>query len=173
MSLSDLSATRVSFKPAGRLELDLLDAAGLVGAGLVPVHVGEPHAGLVVEPAAHVDGGGVRPFRRADGLALEVGRGFDPALAVDVERAEPEQARGEHRQADDVRVVPRHLRGELGEREFGHVPFAVEGEAREYLVMAEREPGVVDALRLDRAGAEIAEMIVVGGGDRQLDFVHR
>jgi hypothetical protein len=137
------------------------------------VHVGELHAGLVVEPAAHVDRGGVRPFRRADGLALEIGRGLDPALAVDVERAEPEQPRGEHRQADDIRVVAGHPRGELGERELGHVPFAVEGEARENLVVAEREPGVLDPLRLDRAGAEIAEMVVVGGGDRQLDLVHR
>ena len=43
----------------------------------------------------------------------------------------------------------------------------------EDLVMAEREPGMVDALRFDDAGAEIAEMIVVGGGDGELDLVHR
>ncbi len=46
----------------GQAQLDLLDAAGLVGAGLVPVHVLQRHAVLVVEPAAHIDRGGVRPF---------------------------------------------------------------------------------------------------------------
>ena len=57
---------------------------------------------LVVEPAAHVDRGGVRPFGRADRLALEVGRRFDLAVLVDVEGREAEQPRADHRQADDV-----------------------------------------------------------------------
>ena len=40
------------------------------------------------------------------------------------------------------------------------------GEAGEHLVMAEREPGVVDALGIDEAEPEIAEMVVVGGRNR-------
>ena len=136
------------------------------------MHVVERDAVLVVQPAAHVDGGGVRPFRRADGLALEVGGGFDPALLVDVERREAEQPRADDRQADDVGLIARHLGAELRERQLAHVPFAVEGEAREHLVVAEREPGVVDALGLDQAEAEVAEMVVVGGGDGELDARH-
>src|ERR1700722_1085405 len=90
--LKDLSATRVSCTPGGRPPLDLLDAARLIGAGLVPMHVGELDAGLVVQPAAHVDGGGVRPFGGADRAALEIGGGLDAGLAVHIERTEPEQA---------------------------------------------------------------------------------
>lgn len=41
-----------------------------------------------------------------------------------------------------------------------------------HLVMAEREPGVVDALGVDQAEAEIPEMIVVGGGDGELEPRH-
>src|SRR5262245_4432264 len=156
----------------GQAELDLLDAPGLVGAGLVPMHVLERHSVLVVEPATHVDGGGVRPFRRADGLALEVGRGFDPAVFVDVERREAEQPRAHHRQADDVGLIARHLGAEFRERQLAHLPFAVEGEAREHLVVTQREPGVIDALGIDQAKPEIPEMIVVGGGDGELETRH-
>jgi hypothetical protein len=52
------------------------------------------------------------------------------------------------------------------------VPFAIEGKAREHLVMAERQPGVVDAFGIDQAQAEIAEMVVVGGGYGELDARH-
>jgi len=160
------------FHARRQVQLDLLDAAGLVGAGLIPVHVLKLDAGLMVQPAAHVDGGGVRPFGRADRLSLEVGRGLDAAFAVHVERAKPEQARSEHRQANDVRVGARHLGGEFGEGQFRHVPFAIEGEARKDLVVPEREPDVLDPLGLHGAGAEIAEMIVVGSSDGELDLVH-
>ena len=134
--------------------------------------VGKLHAVLVAEPAAHIDGGRVRPFRRADALALQVGGAFDAGVFVHVERGEPEQARADHRQADDVGILARHLRHEFGEGEFRHVPFAVEGEAGEDLVMPEHRPGVVDAFGLHGAEAEVAEMVVVGGGNRQLDLVH-
>jgi hypothetical protein len=35
--------------------------------------------------------------------------------------------------------------------------------------MAKRQPGMVDALGIGDAEAEIAEMIIVGGGDGELD----
>ena len=38
--------------------------------------------------------------------------------------------------------------------------------------MPEREPSVVDALGLHHAGAEIAEMVVIGGRDGELEAVH-
>ena len=38
--------------------------------------------------------------------------------------------------------------------------------------MAEGQPGVVDAFRLHMAEPEIAEMVVIGGGDRQPDASH-
>jgi hypothetical protein len=136
------------------------------------VDVFEGDAVLVGEPAAHIDGGGVRPFRRADGLALEVGRGFDLALLVDVEGREAKEPRAHHRQADDVGGLARHLRAEFRERQLADVPFAVEGKTGEHLVVAEREPGMVDALGVDQAETEIAEMIVVGGGDGKLDARH-
>ena len=87
ISLSDLVGDAGELDALGQVELDLLDAARLVGAGLIPVDVLQRDALLVLHPAAHVDGGGVRPFRRTDFLALEILDGFDPALLVDVERA--------------------------------------------------------------------------------------
>ena len=71
-SLSDLSATRVSFTPSGRLSSTFSLAARRIGARLIPVHIRELDAHLVVHPAAHVDRGRMRPFGRADVLALEV-----------------------------------------------------------------------------------------------------
>jgi hypothetical protein len=160
--------TRVSFTPFGRLS-STFSAAGLVRAGLIPVDVVKPDAVLIVEPAAHVDRGGVRPFRRADGLAPEVGGGLDLAVPVDVEGRESEKARADDRQPDDLGRRSRHLGAEFGERELADVPLPVEGKACEHLVMAERQPSLVDALGIDDAEAEIPEMVVVGGGDGELD----
>src|SRR5262249_43183284 len=52
-------------------------------------------------------------------------------------------------------------------------PFAVEGEARENLVMTQREPGRVDAFGLHQTETEIAEMVIIRGCDRQLHATHR
>jgi hypothetical protein len=133
------------------------------------VHVAQSDAVLVVEPAAHIDRGGVGPFGRADRLALEIGRRFDLAAPVHVEGREPEQPRADHRQPDDVGRGPRYLGAEFRERQLTYVPLPVEGEACEHLVMAKRQPGMVDALGIDDAEAEIAEMIIVGGGDGEPD----
>ena len=156
----------------GQIELDLLLAARRIRAGLVPVHVGQLHAHLVVHPAAHIDGGRMRPFGRADLLALQVLDRFDPALLVHVERREAEQPRADHRKADDVAVLARDLGRELREGELGEVELAIGGEAREAFVMAEIEPGVIDPLGLDEAQAEIAEVIVIRGRDRKLQVRH-
>ncbi len=155
-----------------QVQLDLLLAARRIRAGLVPVHVGELHAHLVVHPAAHIDGRRMRPFRRADLLALEVRDRFDAALLVHVERREAEQARADHGQADDVAVLARDLGRELGEGELREVELAVGREAREALVVAEIEPGVVDALGFHEAQAEIAEVIVIRGRNRKLQVRH-
>src|SRR5262249_13919719 len=109
----------------------------------------------------------------ADPLALQVCGRFDLAVLVDVEGREAEVARADHWQRDDVRLLARHLGRELGERELRNVPFAIEREAREDLMQLGHQPGVLDAFRLHRAGAEIAEVIVVLGGDGQMQFLHR
>ena len=59
---------------------------------------------------------------------------------------------------------------ELGEGQFRQIEFAVRGEAREAFVMAEVEPGVVDAFGCDDAKPEVAEMIVISGGDGDLQL---
>ena len=68
--------------------------------------------------------------------------------------------------------LSRHLGREFRKRQLGHVPFAVERETREDLVMAEHRPGVLDAFGLHGAEPEIAEVVVVGGGDRKLQPPH-
>src|SRR5450830_54264 len=111
----------------------------------------------------------MRPFRHADALAAQVFGGFDALVAVHIERRKPKQPRGIDWQTDNVGILPRHLRCKLGEGQLRDVPFAVEGEARENFVMAEREPGRLDAYRANVAEPEIAEVIVVAGGDGEFD----
>src|SRR5262249_28040800 len=65
-----------------------------------------------------------------------------------------------------------HLRAEFRKRQLAHIPLAVKGEAREHFMVAERKPGVVDALGVDDAETEVSEMIIVGGGDGELDARH-
>ena len=136
------------------------------------MHVLQPNAVLIIEPAAHIDGSRVRPFGRADRRALEIGCGFDVALPVDIEGGETEQPRADDRQADDVGIPSRHLGAELRERQLAHIPFAIEREAREHLVVAEHEPGGLDAFGADGAEAKVPEMIVIGGRDGELDARH-
>src|SRR5262249_45106218 len=93
-------------------------------------------------------------------------------VLVHIEGREAEVPRADDRQRDDVGVLARHLGREFRERQFGDVPLAVEGEAREDLVQLRHQPSVLDALGLHRAGAEVAEVIVVLGGDRQMQFLH-
>src|SRR5262249_52887887 len=93
------------------------------------------------------------------------GRRFDLALLVHVERREPKEARTDDRKTDNVGCPACHLRAEFRKRQLAHIPLAVEGEAREHFMVAERKPGVVDALGVDDAETEVSEMIVVGGGD--------
>src|SRR5262245_25295969 len=137
------------------------------------MHSGEPDAVLVVEPAAHVDGGGVCPFGRADPLAFEIRGRPDLAVLVDVEGREAEVARAHDRQRDDVGLLARHLGRELRKRQFADIPFPIEVEGRYDLVQLGHQPGVLDAFRLHRAGAEIAEVVVVLGGDREVQLLHR
>jgi hypothetical protein len=78
------------------------------------MHIFQAHTMLVIEPAAHIDRRGVRPFGRADGLAFQILSFFDLAFLVHVERGETEQSRAHDGQADDVTVGPRDLRHEFG-----------------------------------------------------------
>jgi hypothetical protein len=136
------------------------------------MHVFQTHTMLVVEPTAHVDRGGVRPFGRADGLAFQILSLPDLAFLVHVERGEPEQPRADDGQANNVAVGPRDLRHELGKRQLTDVPVPIEREAGEDFMMAERQPGVVDAFGLDQTGPEVAKVVVVGRCDRQLQLIH-
>src|SRR4030095_945334 len=108
----------------------------------------------------YVDRGRMRPFRRTDPLSLQILHGFDLALPVHVERGEAEQPGTDHGEPDDVGVCSADLGRELGKGQFRQIEFAVRGETREALVVAESEPGVVDAFGFDKAEPEIAEMIV-------------
>src|ERR1700748_3886641 len=110
------------------------------------------------------------PFGRAYLFALQVLDGFDTAFLVDVERTEAEQARTDDGQADNVRIFAADLGGKFGEGKLADIPFPVEREAGENLMMAMHKPSMVDPFGGHRAGAKIAEMVVIRGGNRQSDI---
>src|SRR4051812_19847821 len=96
----------------------------------------------------------------------------DTPRPVHVDDAEAEFAPREHRQPDNVRVRPRRLRDELRERQLRYVPFSVGEEAREHLMQAEIEPGGIDARSGDTALAEVPDVVVIHGGDGEMDIGH-
>src|SRR3979409_1152584 len=72
--------------PGGGLGAALLRWPGRVHPVLQPLDLGEVDAVVLGEKAAHIDAGGLRPFRNADGAALEVLRGFCAAIAAETDR---------------------------------------------------------------------------------------
>ena len=112
------------------------------------------------------------PFRRSDALALEVANRLDAGILVHIERREAEQTRANNRQADNVAIVAGDLRRELRKGQFANVEFAVEGLAGEDFMVTQRQPIVVNALGLDEAHAEIAEMIVIRRRDAEFQLAH-
>src|SRR5207253_5677273 len=58
------------------------------------------------------------------------------------------------------------------ERQFGQIELAVRRKAGETFVVAEIQPRVVDAFRVDETQSEVAEMVVVSGGDGKRQARH-
>ena len=153
-------------------ELRHLLAAGVVDPGLDPLDRRERHAGVVLEPAAHVGHRGLRPLRNADPLAREVGGAADRRIGADEDRAVPEHAGRKHRQPDHRRIALGQQRAIGGEREFRQLPLVggqeAIGDGLERMV-EHREP---DALRLDLAGRKLARVQVVADGERERKVRH-
>ena len=78
-------------------------------------------------------------------------------------------ARGKHRDADIGRVALRGKADELAERHFRDVPLAVLDEAEEDFLDVEREGGERDPVGAHGAGNQVAHMVVVGDGKRQVE----
>ena len=57
---------------------------------------------------------------------------------------------------------------ELSERHFGNVPFAIFDEPEEDFLHRQHETGEHDALGAHHAVREVAHVVVVGGGERQM-----
>ena len=136
------------------------------------MHIRQLHAAIIVHPTAHIDGGRVCPFRRADALALQVANRLDAGILVHIERREAEQARADNRQADNVAIVAGDLRREFRKGQFADVEFAIKRLAGEDFMMTQCQPIVVNALGLDEAHAEIAEMIVIRRRDAEFQLAH-
>ena len=156
---------------AGRqFEFDLLLAPGLVHAGLHPFDLGEIDVRRFLEKTARINAGGLRPFRNADGFTFQVLRRLNAAVGAHIERRMAEHARRKYRNADERRIALRGKADELAERHFGNVPLAVLDEAKEHFLDRQHETGQHDALGPHHAAGEIAHVIVVGGGERQMQL---
>ena len=124
---------RLIADPGRQLQFHLLRAAGLVDAGLQPADFCEIDALLLGEKAAHIDAGGLRPFRDADGAALEILRGPDAGLAAHVDRRVAMHPRRKDRDRDHGRDPLRGQRNIFAERQLGNVPFQRLGKAESNL----------------------------------------
>jgi hypothetical protein len=77
-------------------------------------------------------------------------------------------ARGKHRNADKRRIGLRSITDKFSERHFGNVPFAVFDKAEENFLHRQHKTGQHDALGGDHAVHQVAHMVVIGGGERQM-----
>ena len=92
----------------------------------------------------------------------------DAAVGAHVERRMAEHARRKHRNADERRIALRGKADELAERHFGNVPFAVLDEPEEDFLDRQHEARQHDAFRPHHAIRQVADMVVIGGGQRQM-----
>ncbi len=143
-----------------QIQLHLLDPAGLSHARLDPLDAREVDAVLVLEHAAHVDAGGLRPLGNADPLALQILGLLDGGVFRKIDRRMAEDARQEHRDADDFRLVLRHERDHLAEGHLGSLPLAELGEAVEDLLDRQLERHDVDAGDAHLTAQHLAHVLV-------------
>ncbi len=161
---------RLVLDARGQLERDLLGAAGLVHPRLQPTDLGEVDAFVLGEEAAHIDAGGLRPFRDADALALEVLRAPDAAVAADVDGGMAMHPRGKHRDRHHGRVALGRERDVLAERQLGDIPFEVLGEAvGDLLDRREHQRRQRDALRAHDPLRDLAYVLVVADRERKVE----
>ena len=92
----------------------------------------------------------------------------DAAVGAHIERRVAEDARGKDRNADERRIPLRGKGDEFAERHLRNVPFAILDEAEEDFLDRQHETGEHDALRPRDAIHQVADMIVIGGGERQM-----
>ena len=154
---------------AGRqFELHLLVATGLIDAGLHPFNFAQIDAGGLSQKAPRINAGGLRPFRDADRLAFEILRRRDAAIGAHVNCRMAKHPRRKNRNADKRRIAEGVIGDELAERHFGHVPLAVLDEAEEHFLDRQHEGGERDAIDAHRATHHIADVVVIGGRERQM-----
>ena len=155
--------------PAGSLSSTFSARPGLVHAGLQPADLREIDAVVLGEDAAHVDAGGLRPFRDADGAAFEVLRGLDAAIAAHVDRRMAVNARRKHRDRHHRRRALRGERGVFPERQLGDVPFQIPGEAEGDLLDRRKDQRRErDAVGAHDPLGDLAHVLVVADREREL-----
>ena len=156
----------------GQLQLHLLRAPGLVDPGLHPLDLGEIDAVVVGEKAAHIDAGGLRPFRNADRAAFQVLRAFDPAVAAHVDGGMAMHPGRKHRDRDHRGVALRGQRDVFAERQFRDVPFERLGKPKgDLLDRGKDQRRQRDAVRAHQALRDLAHVLVVA--DRQGEMHRR
>ena len=160
------------FDPGREIELHLLQPAWLIDAGLHPFDRREVDAVLVLQQAARIDRRGLRPFRNADPLALEVGRLLHAAIFPDIDRGVAAHPRRKHRNADERRVALRGERREFPHRDFGRIEVAMIKHAIENFLNLQVERRQIDALDRHAAGYQLSDVIVVADRQRQRNSAH-
>ncbi len=125
---------------------------------------------MLGQKAAHIDAGGLRPFRNADGAAFQVLGLADAAIAAHVDRRMAMDPRRKHRDRDHRGVPLRRERGVFPERQLRDVPFEVAGEPEgDLLDRRKHQRRERDAVDPHHAAGELAHMLVVADRERQVE----
>jgi hypothetical protein len=136
------------------------------------MHLRQFDTAIIMHPAAHVDGGRMRPFRRANAFAPQVFHRLDAGVLVHIEGREAEKSGTDNRQTNDIGILAGDLRRKFGKAQFGNIPLPICREAREHLMVRQYRPGMLYPLGPHITGAEITEMIVIGRRNTQFYWFH-
>src|SRR5207247_1260716 len=129
-------------------------------------------AGLGLKDSAAPHGRGHLGLRHPDSLAGELLRLADAALRGNENARVTEEARGEHRDRDEGRIIPHERHAIRGQRHLRCIELAVAQHPEKSLLDEEIVVDEVDALGAHAAVGERAGSVVVPAGERKLKSRH-
>ena len=152
-----------------QLQANFFFAPGVVHARLVPSDFFQVHAVFVGQQTPRINGRGLCPFGQADLFSFQVFRALDATVAAHINRRVAKCARGKHRNQGQPRVGLGHDGDGLGKRHLAHIPLFELGEAKKHFFHRWVHGGDVNARCAHKPAHQIAQVVVIAQGDRELN----